>query len=147
MSSWVPEHVDYVVHAACGTSSKSFLETPAKTIMQIVDGGEAVLRYACSVMRRRCCSSLPWRFTARSKVWLLRITFGKLDPMVVRNSYPRPNVLSQCLCASYATEYGVPSVVMRLAQTFGEGVHPDDMRVFADFGRHAIDAQGHRLAK
>ena len=43
------EHVDYVVHAACGTSSKSFLETPATTIMQIVHGGEAVLRYACSV--------------------------------------------------------------------------------------------------
>lgn len=136
-----PEHVDYVVHAACGTSSKSFLETPATTIMQIVHGGEAVLRYACSVDAKKVLFLSTMEVYGEVEGVATEDNLGKLDPMVVRNSYPEAKRLVECLCASYAAEHGVPSVVMRLAQTFGEGVHPDDMRVFADFGRHAIDGK------
>ena len=135
------EHVDYVVHAACGTSSKSFLETPATTIMQIVYGGEAVLRYACSVDAKKVLFLSTMEVYGEVEGAATEDNLGKLDPMVVRNSYPEAKRLVECLCASYATEHGVPSVVMRLAQTFGEGVHPDDMRVFADFGRHAIEGK------
>ena len=135
------EHVDYVVHAACGTSSKSFLETPATTIMQIVHGGEAVLRYASSVDAKKVLFLSTMEVYGEVEGVATEDNLGKLDPMVVRNSYPEAKRLVECLCASYATEHGVPSVVMRLAQTFGEGVHPDDMRVFADFGRHAIDGK------
>ena len=135
------EHVDYVVHAACGTSSKSFLETPATTIMQIVHGGEAVLRYASSVDAKKVLFLSTMEVYGEVEGVATEDNLGKLDPMVVRNSYPEAKRLVECLCASYATEHGVPSVVMRLAQTFGEGVHPDDMRVFADFGRHAIEGK------
>ncbi|MGO4934714.1 MULTISPECIES: NAD-dependent epimerase/dehydratase family protein [unclassified Collinsella] len=135
------EHVDYVAHAACGTSSKSFLETPATTIMQIVHGGEAVLRYACSVDAKKVLFLSTMEVYGEVEGVATEDNLGKLDPMVVRNSYPEAKRLVECLCASYATEHGVPSVVMRLAQTFGEGVHPDDMRVFADFGRHAIEGK------
>lgn len=136
-----PEHVDYVVHAACGTSSKSFLETPATTIMQIVHGGEAVLKYACSADAQKVLFLSTMEVYGEVEGVTTEDNLGKLDPMVVRNSYPEAKRLVECLCASYAAEHGVPSVVMRLAQTFGEGVHPDDMRVFADFGRHAIEGQ------
>lgn len=135
------EHVDYVVHAACGTSSKSFLETPATTIMQIVHGGEAVLRYACSVDAKKVLFLSTMEVYGEVEGVATEDNLGKLDPMVVRNSYPEAKRLVECLCASYATEHGTLSVVMRLAQTFGEGVHPDDMRVFADFGRHAIEGK------
>ena len=134
-------HVDYVVHAACGTSSKSFLETPATTIVEIVSGGEAVLRFANTA---DVCKVL---FLSTMEVYgevegiASEDNLGKLDPMVVRNSYPEAKRLTECLCASYVKEFQVPCVVMRLAQTFGEGVHFDDMRVFADFGRHAVQGK------
>ena len=73
-------------------------------------------------------------------MWLLRITLVNWTPWSFATAIPSKRLV-ECLCASYATEHGVPSVVMRLAQTFGEGVHHDDMRVFADFGRHAIDGK------
>lgn len=136
-----PEHVDYLIHAACGTSSRSFLETPATTIMQIVHGGEAVLSYACSADAQKVLFLSTMEVYGEVEGVATEDNLGKLDPMIVRNSYPEAKRLVECLCASYATEHGVPSVVMRLAQTFGEGVHPDDMRVFADFGRHAIEGQ------
>lgn len=41
----------------------------------------------------------------------------------------------ECLCASYASEYGVPVKVARLSQTFGAGVEYHDGRVFAEFAR------------
>lgn len=45
----------------------------------------------------------------------------------------------ECLCASYAKEYGVPVKVARLSQTFGPGVDYEDGRVFAEFARCALE--------
>lgn len=129
---------DYVVHAACGTSSRAFLETPAITIMQIVNGGESVLNYSASSHAKKVLFLSTMEVYGETRGVATEDNLGKLDPMIVRNSYPEAKRLVECLCASYAAEYGLSSVVIRLAQTFGEGVNPNDMRVFADFGRHAI---------
>ena len=48
---------------------------------------------------------------------------------------------AECLCLSYAREYGVPVKIARLAQTFGAGVADDDNRVFAQFARNIINNQ------
>ena len=58
-----------------------------------------------------------------------------LSPLDVRNSYPISKLQCESMCCAYAAEYGVPAVILRLAQTFGPGVHPDDRRIFAEFGR------------
>jgi nucleoside-diphosphate-sugar epimerase len=39
--------------------------------------------------------------------------------------------MGESLCAGYASEYQVPVVTARLAQTFGYGMHPNDRRIFA----------------
>lgn len=61
-----------------------------------------------------------------------------LDSMTVRSCYPIAKRLCENLCASYASEYGVPGKAIRLAQTFGPGVSMNDGRVFAEFARDAI---------
>ena len=43
--------------------------------------------------------------------------------------------MAENLCVAYASEYGVPVKIARLAQTFGEGVRPEDNRVYAQFAR------------
>ena len=117
------------------------METPATTIMQIVNGGESVLNYSASSHAEKVLFLSTMEVYGETQGVATEDNLGKLDPMVVRNSYPEAKRLVECLCASYAAEYGLPSVVMRLAQTFGEGVNANDMRVFADFGRHAIEGQ------
>jgi nucleoside-diphosphate-sugar epimerase len=62
-----------------------------------------------------------------------------LDTMSVRSSYPESKRMCESLCASYASQYGVPAKVLRLTQTFGPGVRYDDGRVFAEFARCAIE--------
>ena len=46
--------------------------------------------------------------------------------------------MAENMCVAYASEYGVPVKMARLAQTFGEGVSPDDGRVYAQFARAVL---------
>lgn len=66
---------------------------------------------------------------------------GFLDAMEVRNSYPEAKRLVECLAASHASEFGTDVKVVRLTQTFGPGVVPDDRRVFAEFARCALEGR------
>ena len=47
--------------------------------------------------------------------------------------------MAECLCISYASEYGVPVKIVRLCQTFGPGVVYSDNRVFAQFAKSSIE--------
>ena len=49
--------------------------------------------------------------------------------------------MAENLCVAYASEYGVPVKIARLAQTFGEGVRPEDNRVYAQFARAILDGR------
>ena len=75
------------------------------------------------------------------KQYITEQDFGSIDPMQVRSSYSEGKRMAECVCASYAKEYGVPVVVARLCQTFGAGVAYDDGRVFAQFARCAIEGR------
>lgn len=132
---------DYFIHAACGTSSKAFLNNPASTISSIVNGAETTLRAAqrCDVDKYLFLSTMEvYGEVSRTAV---ETNLGSLDPMVVRNSYPEAKKLVECLCASYYSEFSLHTIVLRLAQTFGQGVSFDDERVFAEFGRHAAKGE------
>jgi nucleoside-diphosphate-sugar epimerase len=54
--------------------------------------------------------------------------------------------MCEMLCTSYAKEYGVPAMNIRLAQTFGPGVDYNDRRVFAMMTRNAIKGEDIVLA-
>ena len=129
---------DYFVHAACGTSSKSFSVNPATTINQIVGGGAETLDASNRLGVEKYLLLSTMEVYGEVSGMATEGNLGCLDPMIVRNSYPEAKTLLECLCASYCAEYKTPAAVVRLAQTFGQGVDPDDMRVFADFGRHAL---------
>lgn len=129
---------DLYVHAACGTSSSDFLKKPASTIEQIVNGSKAVLDAAKRDSAEKIVFLSTMEVYGEVNGNASESDLGKLDPMVVRNSYPEAKRLVECMCASYSVEFGLPSLVLRLAQTFGEGVNPQDKRVFAEFGRFAV---------
>lgn len=129
---------DYYVHAACGTSSKAFSDAPATTIMQIVSGADEMLKSALDAGCKKFVFLSTMEVYGEVEGVASEDNLGKLDPMVVRNSYPEAKRLAECLCASYCSQFNLPTVVLRLAQTFGQGVDRDDARVFAEFGRSAV---------
>lgn len=136
------EQVDYIIHGASPTSSKYFVTQPVETIRTAIDGTANVLEFAAKkqLLGMVYLSSLEVYGVPEKKESVIGETdYGYMDPLSVRSSYSEGKRMVECLCASYAKEYGVPVKVARLSQTFGPGVNYEDGRVFAEFARCALE--------
>lgn len=130
---------DYIIHCASVTKSVEMVSHPVEVIQSIVNTTQNILQFA-------------WQCSVRSMVYLSsmevygnidcsdghRVTeqeLGNIEINTVRSCYPLGKRMAENICYSYFKEYGVPVKTARLAQTFGEGILPDDNRVFAQFAR------------
>lgn len=139
--------VDYIVHGACPTTSRFFVQSPVETIQSIVLGTQNVLELAVKkqVSGMVCLSSMEvfGKITHREK--LREEELGYIDLFSPRSSYPESKRLAETMSCAYAAEYRVPVTLARLAQTFGPGVASSDERVFAYMARCAINGEDIRL--
>lgn len=132
--------IDYIVHGASQTASAAFVTKPVETIDTAVTGTKRLLELA----KYKNVKSMVYLSSMEVYGWpteehvLPESSPAWFDSMAVRSCYPESKRMCEALCAAYASEYGVPVKVVRLAQTFGPGVHKDDERVFADFARKAL---------
>lgn len=133
--------IDYVIHAASQTSSKAFIEEPVETILTSIQGTKNLLEIA---MKSRVkgfvyLSSMEVYGNPLDDEKITENHGTDINTMKTRSCYPESKRLCETLCTSYASEYGVPAMVLRLAQTFGPGVEYNDSRVFAEFARCVIE--------
>lgn len=138
----VEQQVDYIIHGASPTSSRYFVEKPVETIVTALKGTQNILEFARQkqVKKMVYLSSLEVYGTPTvADGYMKEADYGYIDPMQVRSSYSEGKRMAECMCVSYAKEYGVPVVAARLSQTFGPGVSYQDGRVFAEFARCAIE--------
>ena len=135
--------IDYIIHGAANTSSKAFVEDPVSIISTSYEGTRRLLEIA------RLSNVSSFVFLSTMEVYGTPLTDDKIDElhgtdlntMAVRSSYPEVKRLCENMCACYVKQYGVPAKVIRLIQTFGEGVKYNDGRVFAEFARCAIEGR------
>ena len=135
--------VDHILHTASVTASKSFVTEPVQTLMTAIDGTRNLLEFA----REKQVSSMVYVSSMEAfgitDPSLERITeqdLGYIDILSVRSSYSEGKRICECLCAAYASQYGVPVKIARLAQTFGAGVSRADGRVFAQFTKSCLSS-------
>lgn len=131
----------YIIHLAAPTASKYFVEHPVETMTTVHNGTLTMLEYArtAQVAGLVYVSTLEVYGTVLDGSTALdEQQQGYLNPTEARSSYPMAKREAECLCHAYASEYGVPVTIARLAQTFGAGVSKDDGRVFAQFARNVI---------
>lgn len=134
--------IDYIIHGASVTSSKFFVSNPVETIDIAVNGTKRVLELAKEkkVKGMVYLSSLEvYGIPPAECETVSEKDYGYIDPLSVRSSYSEGKRMIECLCVSYAKEYGVPVKIARLSQTFGAGVEYQDGRVFAEFARAVIE--------
>ncbi|SEM99343.1 Nucleoside-diphosphate-sugar epimerase [Pseudomonas sp. ok272] len=127
--------VDYVLHAASVTQSKSFVQAPVETIKTTLWGTDNLLRFAHEhgVTSMVYLSTMEVYGAVSKEGKVSEIDFGYIDPFQVRSSYPESKQAAETLCCAYHSEYGVPVKTARLTLTFGPGIFPEDNRVFAQF--------------
>ncbi len=140
----VDEKIDFIVHGASPTSSRYFVTNPVETIVTALAGTRHILDFAKDkqIQGMVYLSSLEVYGTPDQDGGLVREQdYGYLDPLSVRSSYSEGKRMTECLCAAYCKEYGVPVKIARLSQTFGTGVEYNDGRVFAEFARCAVEGR------
>lgn len=139
----IEENVDYIIHGASQTASKMMVEQPVETILTAVTGTKNILELAKDkkVEGMVYLSSMEMYGHPERGHKVTEKDAGELSPLEIRNSYPISKVQCESLCCAYASEYGVPVMTARLAQTFGPGINYNDTRVFAYFGRCVAEKQ------
>lgn len=132
---------DFIFHTASPTTSKYFVEHPVETIDTILTGTKDMLELArknsatlvyLSSMEQYGVPYVPGAIMTENKV-------GVIDHLNVRSCYPEGKRMCECMCAAYASEYGVDVKIVRLAQTFGAGIPLTDNRVSMQFARSIVE--------
>lgn len=132
---------DYIIHAAAVTASKQMVSDPVGTIRTAIDGTQKMLDLAVEkkVKAFVYISSMEIYGQPKAEGKTAEKDLGYVDIGTVRSCYPEGKRMCECLCTAYASQYGVPVMSARLAQTFGAGILPTENRVFAQFARSAAD--------
>lgn len=132
---------DHIVHTVSPTTSKFFIDHPVETIRASVESTMSILKVAkknsASVVYLSSMEQYGVPYENGQKMTEDKV--GVIDHLNVRSSYSESKRLCECLCASYAAEYGVDVKIVRLAQTVGAGVPMTDNRMPMQFARAVVE--------
>ena len=133
--------VDYIIHGAAVTASKTMVSKPVETIRTALDGTRNILDLARekSVRSFVYLSSMEVYGQWDGSCDVTEDRMGYVDPLAVRSNYPESKRMCENLCTAYRAEYGVPVRIARLAQTFGAGILEGENRVFAQFAQSVMN--------
>lgn len=134
---------DYIIHTVSPTTSKFFIEHPVETIQASVSSTIDVMELAkkCNASVVYLSSMEQYGVPSEHGQKMTEDKIGVIDHLNVRSSYSESKRLCECLCASYAAEYGVDAKIVRLAQTVGAGVPPTDNRMPMQFARAVVEGK------
>ena len=135
--------IDYIIHCASVTASKTMVEKPVETIKTSVTGTLNVLDFAKSkdIKSMVYVSSMEMYGSFADSITVTEDKLGYIDPLNVRSNYPESKRMCENMCVAYSLEYQVPIKIARLSQVFGAGVLPGENRVFAQFARSAMKGE------
>ncbi|MBF8969890.1 NAD-dependent epimerase/dehydratase family protein [Streptococcus sp. NLN76] len=137
--------IDYIFHAASVTTSQMMVNNPVDTIKVSLEGTMQMLELAKDkqVESFVYLSSMEvyGEFKNKETVYVSEDMLGFINPLSLRSNYPESKRMCENLCVAYNSQYGVPTKIARLSQTFGAGILPGENRVFAQFARSVLNQE------
>ncbi len=124
-------HSDYIIHGASNAHPALIVKEPVETMMSNFLGMKFLLDYAKEQKTKRILyisSSEIYGEKANNEPYR-EGQYGYIDLLNARNSYSVGKRATETLCASYAAEYGVESVIVRPGHIYGPTASPYDNRV------------------
>lgn len=122
---------DYIIHGASNASPNKIVKEPVETMLSNVLGVKYLLDYAKGNGTKRVL------YISTSEVYGRKEhnnpskidEYGWIDLLNSRNSYSIGKCAAETMCASYADEYGVESVIIRPGHIYGPTAVESDNRV------------------
>ncbi|MBR9804114.1 MAG: UDP-glucuronic acid decarboxylase family protein [Rubinisphaera brasiliensis] len=129
---------DQVYNLACPASPKAYQFNPIKTIKTSTVGMVNVLGLA-----KRCSSRVL--HTSTSEVYgdpevhpQVEEYWGNVNPIGPRSCYDEGKRVAESLCMNYHLAHGLEVRIVRIFNTYGPRMHPDDGRVVSNFIMQAL---------
>jgi UDP-glucuronate decarboxylase len=125
--------VDRIYNLACPASPVHYQYNPVKTTKTSVMGAINMLGLAKRVKARLLQASTsevygdPEQHPQREGYW------GHVNPIGIRSCYDEGKRVAETLCFDYHRQNRVDIRVMRIFNTYGPRMHPDDGRVVSNF--------------
>lgn len=135
------EKIDYIIHCAGNTSSKSFVEYPIETMDTIIGGTKNILEFACQKNIESMVYLSSMEVYGQTDINQTRISeqdLGQMDILNPRSSYPMGKRAAETMCAAYYHQKNTPVKIARLAQIVSPAADYNDNRVFAQFARSIV---------
>lgn len=137
----VEAEADYYIHCAGNASPELYRKHPAETLMEALNGLNALLQSAQKKPGSRVL------LVSSSEVYGNRYTgnpdpfreseYGYVDILSPRSCYPSAKRAAETLCASYREEYGVDFTIARPGYVYGPCMTETDNRASSAFIRAA----------
>lgn len=138
------EKLDYIIHAAGNASPKFILNDPTGIISANTEGTKNVMELAAKYHSKVLYTSTREVYGKMdaSVTCIRENEFGVLDPVDRRSCYPESKRIAESILTAYYYQFGVESVIARIAHSYGPGMAIDnDGRVMADFVSDAVNGR------
>lgn len=136
------KHIDYIIHGASNAHPAVFSAQPVETMLANLYGTNALLQLA----RERHCKR--FLLISSSEVYGINADapyketdYGYVDLASARSCYPSSKRGAEVLCAAYAEEAGVDTVIVRPGHIYGPTMTDSDSRASAQFARKALKGE------
>lgn len=126
---------DYIIHGASNAHPAAYLHEPVETLLANVIGIKELLDYAYKSDTSRVL------YVSSSEVYgkkhntepFRENDYGFVDVLNPRACYPSGKRAAETLCAAYAQEYGIDTVIVRPGHIYGPTATASDSRATAQF--------------
>lgn len=139
----IESDLDYVLHFACPASPVDYMRFPLETMKVDSIGTLNTLEIAKE-------KDAHYIFASTSEVYgdpavnpQNEEYWGNVNPVGPRSVYDEAKRFSEALTMSYFREYGVDTRIVRIFNTYGPRMNPNDGRVVPNFISQAI--KGHNI--
>lgn len=143
---YIDGRIDAIIHLACNTHPRAYVEHPISTIMMNVSATQKLLEIAN--VNKGCrflyASTVEVYGQNRGDTELFNEKYcGYIDCNTLRAGYPESKRCGEALCQAYITEKGVDCVIARLARTYGPTLLKTDTKALSQFIWNALS--GHDI--
>lgn len=131
-------HFDEIYNLACPASPPHYQRDPIKTTRTSVLGVMNLLDAAKSCGAKILQASTSEVYGDPSAHPQTEDYWGNVNPVGVRSCYDEGKRCAETLMMDYARQYGVAVKIVRIFNTYGPGMSPDDGRVISNFVVQAL---------